>query len=295
MLDVQSIPSCYKDDSFGRLYPVELDAIFKPRRVFWVSGVKKGETRGNHAHLKCRQVYVCIAGNISVTAKNSDGKVEIVSISEGQYVVVEPGIWTSETYLTGADVLLVLASDPYDKNDYSDTPVKNCGIIGRGAFYHEFVDVFGETDRNIIAIQKSNVRALAYEDYKNYKYSMFIHQTALVSDSASLRDGTIIMPYSIVSNNVTAGKFFIVDKHCSVGHDSIIADFVTLAPGARVGGKCIVGRSVYIGSNATIKQSITIAANVVVGAGAVVVKDITEPGVYAGVPAKKIKEVSGAI
>ncbi|MFY8023863.1 MAG: acyltransferase [Sediminibacterium sp.] len=49
-----------------------------------------------------------------------------------------------------------------------------------------------------------------------------------------------------------------------------------------------IGNHVSIGSNATILP-VQICNHVVIGAGAVVTKDITEPGVYAGNPARKIR------
>jgi acetyltransferase-like isoleucine patch superfamily enzyme len=50
----------------------------------------------------------------------------------------------------------------------------------------------------------------------------------------------------------------------------------------------IIGNNVSIGTNATILP-VTICDNVVVGAGAVVTRNIVEPGVYAGNPARKIR------
>ena len=52
--------------------------------------------------------------------------------------------------------------------------------------------------------------------------------------------------------------------------------------------KTIIGNHVSIGSNATILP-VTICDKVVIGAGSVVTSDITEPGIYAGNPAKKIR------
>jgi acetyltransferase-like isoleucine patch superfamily enzyme len=56
--------------------------------------------------------------------------------------------------------------------------------------------------------------------------------------------------------------------------------------------KTSIGNHVSIGSNATILP-VSICDHVVIGAGAVVTKDITEKGVYAGNPARKMKEVDG--
>jgi len=51
-----------------------------------------------------------------------------------------------------------------------------------------------------------------------------------------------------------------------------------------------VGSYVSIGTNATILP-VTITDNVVIGAGSVVTKDIREPGVYAGNPARKLRSL----
>ncbi|MBK7855417.1 MAG: hypothetical protein IPJ79_11415 [Bacteroidetes bacterium] len=51
-----------------------------------------------------------------------------------------------------------------------------------------------------------------------------------------------------------------------------------------------IGNHVSIGTNATILP-VTICDNVVIGAGSVVTKSITQPGIYAGNPAKKIKDL----
>jgi UDP-3-O-[3-hydroxymyristoyl] glucosamine N-acyltransferase len=64
---------------------------------------------------------------------------------------------------------------------------------------------------------------------------------------------------------------------------------LSLFPGAKISGNVTIGNSVLIGAGATIKEKVQICDDVVIGAGAVVVKSIVEPGVYAGVPAKKIK------
>ena len=61
-----------KDDD-GTLVPIELsDLPFEPRRIFYVSGVPKGEERGNHAHFETQQILVCLQGSILV--KLHDGR-----------------------------------------------------------------------------------------------------------------------------------------------------------------------------------------------------------------------------
>ena len=54
--------------------------------------------------------------------------------------------------------------------------------------------------------------------------------------------------------------------------------------------KTVIGNNVSIGSNATVLP-VTICDNVVIGAGAVVTKDISKPGIYAGNPALHLRTI----
>ena len=56
-----------------------------------------------------------------------------------------------------------------------------------------------------------------------------------------------------------------------------------------VGGTVTVGAGTHVGIGACVRNNLTICCGCTVGAGAAVVKDITESGVYAGVPARKLK------
>jgi sugar O-acyltransferase (sialic acid O-acetyltransferase NeuD family) len=100
--------------------------------------------------------------------------------------------------------------------------------------------------------------------------------------------GTIICPGTILTCDIKIGIHCLINLNCTIGHDCIIGDFVTMSPGANVSGNVTIGSGCYIGSNAVIREKINICDNVVIGAGGVVVKDITEPGVYVGNPVKKI-------
>ena len=96
-----------------------------------------------------------------------------------------------------------------------------------------------------------------------------------------------IQSHSFICELVTIGD------DCFIGHGVMFVNDKFINGGPAQGNKELWGHitisdNVSIGSNATILP-ITICANVVIGAGSVVTKDITEAGVYAGNPAKKIK------
>lgn len=82
-----------------------------------------------------------------------------------------------------------------------------------------------------------------------------------------------------------------IDCCCMVGHNAVIGENTVLATGAFVGASCVIGKECWLGNRCNIKPHTRICDGVVVGTGANVVKDITEPGMYVGNPAKFLKEV----
>ena len=72
----------------------------------------------------------------------------------------------------------------------------------------------------------------------------------------------------------------------------LLKSFAFPTPGARINGSSCIGHSVYVGSNATLRQGINVCSSALIGMGAVVVKDITEKGVYIGNPAVKMPRES---
>lgn len=143
----------------------------------------------------------------------------------------------------------------------------------------------------IIAIGDSTAREqMARKLPKGTKYFTFIHSTVqILGNDVEIGEGSVICAGSIITTNCKIGKHTHLNLMSTVGHDCIIGDFMTTAPGVKISGNCNIGKCVYIGTNASIKQKISICDYTVIGLNAGVVKNITEPGVYAGVPSKKIK------
>ena len=87
---------------------------------------------------------------------------------------------------------------------------------------------------------------------------------------------------TIIKNGVKIGC------NSSVGHNAIIGKNTFLTDKVTIGGSNIVGANCFFGLGSVTREGIKICDNVRVGLSAAVVKDIDEPGTYAGVPAKKI-------
>lgn len=103
----------------GTLVPVEFaDVPFVPKRLFFIKGVPQGTVRGEHGHFKCKQYYICIKGLVLVEMYTGPSEFEVVILRPGQAILVPEMVWTSEEFCTGHEVLLVLCSEEYSKDDY---------------------------------------------------------------------------------------------------------------------------------------------------------------------------------
>lgn len=113
-----------------------------------------------------------------------------------------------------------------------------------------------------------------------------VHPSASVGSSALLGDGTVICGGTQVSTNVRMGRHVHLNPNCSVGHDTVLRDFVSVNPGAIVSGDVEVGERTLIGAGAVILQGLTVGADAVVGASACVVHPVFGETVVKGVPAR---------
>ncbi len=93
---------------------------FDVRRVFTVSGVPAATVRGGHAHRDCHQLLVVVSGSVRVDIRDSAGPHTVVLSDPAVGVHIPPGVFAAQSQFTHGAVLLVLASHPYDPDDYID-------------------------------------------------------------------------------------------------------------------------------------------------------------------------------
>ncbi len=115
------------------------------------------------------------------------------------------------------------------------------------------------------------------------------HPAATVSPYAQLGAGCFVAARAVIAPLARLGISVIVNHGAVVDHDVTVGDFSHIAPLAALGGGVRIGRRVLVGSGASVVPGVRIADDVVVGAGAVVADHLSEPGVYAGVPARRLK------
>jgi len=123
----------------------------------------------------------------------------------------------------------------------------------------------------------------------NLLYPNIVHPTAYVGSEITLNNGIVLCPGAVISVDTFIGKHNVFNWNCTVGHDAIIGDYCVFNPSCNISGSTKIGSRVLVGTGAQVLQGLSICDDVVIGAGAVVTKDITEPGVYVGMPAHRIK------
>ena len=140
--------------------------------------------------------------------------------------------------------------------------------------------VFG---KNVVIVNPVNLYECIIED------NCFIGPFVEIQKNVIVGNGTKIQSHSFICELVTIGK------NCFIAHGVMFINDLFSMDGPANGDKKLwkptkVGNNVSIGSNATILP-VTIVDNVVIGAGSVVTKNIIEAGIYAGNPAKKIRNI----
>ena len=114
---------------------------------------------------------------------------------------------------------------------------------------------------------------------------------AQMSGSVRIGAGSVICAGCILTVDITVGNHVHVNLDCTIGHDAVLEDFVTLAPGVHVSGWVRIERGAYIGTGASIINGTSgapmiVGAGAVIGAGAVVTRAIPAGVTAVGIPAR---------
>ena len=105
--------------------------------------------------------------------------------------------------------------------------------------------------------------------------------------------GVVICAGVRFTNNIRVGNFTVFNLNATIGHDSIVDDYVTVSPGANISGNVHICARCWIGTGAAVNQGtgeakLLVGADTVVGSGSVIVRDCEPNAVYVGVPARRI-------
>jgi acetyltransferase EpsM len=175
-----------------------------------------------------------------------------------------------------------------------DDPIKiGSMIFGRHIYGKSRLEaVSGSLDKNIfIAIGNNIVRQKIAENFKGHKFPVLLHKSAVISSKATIGEGSIVMPLSIIEIGTTIGAHCIINNSALVGHGTRIGNYCHISGMVILGGNVTIGDSTLVGLGACIAPGVTIGKRCKIVAGSVITKNVADDSVIAGYPAKNISKV----
>ena len=91
---------------------------FDIKRVYYIFDTKKSISRGFHAHINTKQVIICLSGSCRFILDDGKLRDEIILNSPSKGILIDKLIWREMHDFSQNCILIVLASDYYDENDY---------------------------------------------------------------------------------------------------------------------------------------------------------------------------------
>ena len=103
----------------GQLFALDFQKTFpfKIRRIFYIFG-KKNLIRGDHAHKKCKQIFIPICGKIELKIKNYNKEKTIILHKKNMAVMIPNLTWCRLKFINKNSIVMVVCNRKYEYNDY---------------------------------------------------------------------------------------------------------------------------------------------------------------------------------
>jgi sugar O-acyltransferase (sialic acid O-acetyltransferase NeuD family) len=130
---------------------------------------------------------------------------------------------------------------------------------------------------------------------EGFVFETIIHPDTEYSEWLEIGKGVVICAGNNLTTNIRLGDHVQINLDCTIGHDVVMGDYTTLAPGVHVSGWVHFGKRVYVGTGAVIingteENPLVIGDDAVIGAGACVTKSVPPGETWGGVPSKPLKK-----
>ncbi|MFT3934702.1 MAG: FdtA/QdtA family cupin domain-containing protein [Chitinophagaceae bacterium] len=119
LLDLKSFT-----DKRGNLTVIEKTIPFDIKRIFYIYGVDDS-VRGGHRHKKTVQAAICIQGSCNIRNFNGKQESQFLLDRPNLCLIIEPEDWHTMDKFTPNAILMILASEHFDTNDYIFEPYAN--------------------------------------------------------------------------------------------------------------------------------------------------------------------------
>lgn len=162
-------------------------------------------------------------------------------------------------------------------------PVLSLEMAARRFPHAEFVAAVGDPSTRAAMARRA--------EEAGFVPASLVHAGVARSRWVEIGDGSVVCAGSILTTNIRLGRHVQINLDCTIGHDAVLEDFATLAPGVHVSGCVVLARGCYVGTGASIINGsphapLVVGAGATVGAGAVVTRSVPPNVTVVGVPAR---------
>jgi sugar O-acyltransferase (sialic acid O-acetyltransferase NeuD family) len=154
-----------------------------------------------------------------------------------------------------------------------------------------FLKLIGQKCEAFVAISDSRVRKRLIKmlnDRRKTQPVNAIHDTAIVSEMATIGHGNLVAARSVINPFAEVGQHCIIQSGAVIESQAKVGDYVQIGTGSVINSGVIVEEGAFIGSGATIVAGVTIGKNARVGAGSVVIENVEAGKTVFGNPANKL-------
>jgi sugar O-acyltransferase (sialic acid O-acetyltransferase NeuD family) len=151
----------------------------------------------------------------------------------------------------------------------------------------------GDYQHFIVSLGDNRLRARCFEVAleRGLEPAVLIHPSAVISRSATVGRGTMVLPLVSVGAGAIIGENCILNTACVIEHDSRVSHHAHISMGAILGGEVTVEAHAQVGMGAMVLSRLRVGGGAILGAGAVAVKDVAAGWIVTGLPARPWREI----
>lgn len=145
-----------------------------------------------------------------------------------------------------------------------------------------FVVAIGAPRTRRMVVQKMSARGTP-------KFATLVHRSVQHSAYVEFGEGAMVCAGCMITTQIRIGRHVIVNIGCTVGHDTVMDDFCTVAPIVAVSGNVHLHEGAEIGTGSSLRQGVRVGRGAMVGMGSVVTRDVADADLVLGSPARSVR------
>lgn len=192
-------------------------------------------------------------------------------------------------YLQEADVEVIGFVD--DNPKYEGQSVRGVPVLGKISDLETLREKYQlEAAYCPLGNNKLRVNFLKMAKGLGYKIPNYIHPSVIISPNVTIGEGVYILLGTTIMPHTTIKDYVMISMGVHLAHHVVLEEGVFLSTGCNFGASITAHKYAYCGISSTIMTGLhELGEDCLIGAGAVVIKDVPDRAVMAGVPAKVLR------